>query len=440
MLDGLETVTREGAEVVVPPLHHRIVTARVTLEETAPTLRDARESVEQVLTRLEVDYPATPAGLGVTVAWGLPYFGRYAPGAARREIPVDLRATSTRGREVRVLEEAGRFPSDPADTRLESNDVAVLLRSDRLDAIDDAQARLFDDLPGIFSVTSVRKGFVGRSTPGEPGLPKQIAVTAGIPGSELIPSDAQLFLGFTSTVKAALGPPQIVNFETLGYASLPSSYFVGGTHLHLSHLREDLLAWYLNLEHGERVTAMFRPGLESKAIGQTHAQLPSDTQTLGDVRRDYARRRRIGHAGSIQTASRLQTDIVAPDGTVYSRGTAVPHRSDFNTLDNPFAWSASSVADRMVEEPAAGVHFLAFNPSSDDFRRVRLAMDGVLPDGSRLPLEPRSQGQGINAFVQATHRQNFIVPPRKHRRSRSRSCGSSSAIVLRRTPAWEPTR
>ena len=51
----------------------------------------------------------------------------------------------------------------------------------------------------------------------------------------------------------------------------------------------------------------------------------------------------------------------------------------------------------------------------DSFRRVRLAMDGVLPDGVRLELEARSVGQGVNSVLRTTHRQNFLVPPRAHR-------------------------
>ena len=43
---------------------------------------------------------------------------------------------------------------------------------------------------------------------------------------------------------------------------------------------------------------------------------------------------------------------------------------------------------RAAEEPEAraGLHFVVFNPTSDDFHRNRLAMDGVLPGGRRLPL------------------------------------------------------
>ncbi|HEU5278168.1 MAG TPA: hypothetical protein VFU26_04605, partial [Gaiellaceae bacterium] len=106
---------------------------------------------------------------------------------------------------------------------------------------------------------------------------------------------------------------------------------------------------------------------------------------------------------------------VGPDGTVYPKGTAVPHRADFNTLDNPFFWSAAPDRDGISEQPAAGVHFVVFNPTGDDFRRNRLAMDGILPDGTILAFEPGSRGQGINAVLQTTHRQNFLVPPRRHR-------------------------
>ena len=42
-------------------------------------------------------------------------------------------------------------------------------------------------------------------------------------------------------------------------------------------------------------------------------------------------------------------------------------------------------------------------------------MDGVLPDGTRLPFEPHDRAQGFNAVLRTTHRQNFIVPPRPHR-------------------------
>jgi hypothetical protein len=133
------------------------------------------------------------------------------------------------------------------------------------------------------------------------------------------------------------------------------------------------------------------------------------------VRRDYVRYRQIGHSGSLQPVSRLDRDVVADDGTVYAKGTAVPQRADFNTLDNPFFWTADEAGDAWSDVPAAGLHFVVFNPTSDDFRRGRLAMDGVMPDGSRLAFGTGSSGRGFNRLLTTTHRQNFLVPPRAHR-------------------------
>jgi hypothetical protein len=416
LLEGVAVVVDNDVEVIVPPLHHQVVTAQLAVDEGQAALRAAKAELEDILRRLDARFQPTPAGLGVTVAWGLPYFRRFVPGPAGRHIPIDRRATAARGAQVRVIEDAVRFPSDPADTILEANDVAVLLRSDVLDHIAEAARELFEGRGELFRVTSIRKGFAGGGFAGKRSLPKRMALAAAIPGADLIPETAELFLGFTSTQKAGLGPPKIANLETLGYADLRSSaYFVQGTHMHLSHIEEDLEAWYLNFDHQERVDTTFRPGLEVAAGTQTVAQDPGEVQSGAEVKSDYARFRRIGHSGSIQPASRLDRDVRGPDGIVYPRGTAVPHRADFNTLDHPFFWSVDPLRDGFNETPVAGVHFVAFNPTADDFRRNRLAMDGVMPDGTALPFEPRSRGQGFNQVLRTTHRQNFLVPPRAHR-------------------------
>ena len=414
VLEGVEVVVDEGVEVLVPPLHHRVVTARVTVDERPGALRAARRSLEQALAALEAEYPVTPDGLAVAVAWGLPYFRRYVPGAARREIPVDLRASAERRRDVRVLEDAGRFPSDTEETILEGNDVAVFLRSDHLEPIDTAQRRLFDELPGVFSVTSIRRGFVGGGFGGKRSVPKRMATAAGIPGSELMPPTAELFFGFTSTVKHALGPPRIANFETLGYADLRSPYFVGGTHMHLSHIHEDLLAWYLNHDHGERVDAMFRPGLEVAPARQTLSQPPDEAVGADELRRDFARHQRIGHAGAIQSASRLQRDVVGRDGTLYPKGTAVPLRADFNTLD---------IRSRGAPIPGVtpcGTNRPAAFTSSSSTRPPMTSGEFVWRWTACCPTErgshwSRVRAPGDQLRVPTTHRQNFLVPPRAHR-------------------------
>jgi hypothetical protein len=416
VLEGVRVVRDNGVEVLVPPLHHEVVTARLRVADNAAALGEARQELESTLRKLDEQFEPSPAGLGVTVAWGLPYFERFVPAQTEKHLPLDKRASAARGKPVRVLERAIRFPSDPESTRLEENDVAVLLRSDSLDHVAHGAKTLFDDLKDLFRVTSIRKGFVGGGFSGGPGLPKQMATAAGIDGANLIPEGAELFFGFTSSQRAGLGPSKIANLETLGYADLGrSSYFAQGTHLHLSHIFEDLAAWYLTLDFQSRVDTTFRPGLPVPANTQTVPQGPEQAQSESQVRRDYARYRQIGHSGSMQPASRLDRDVVADDGTVYAKGTAVPQRADFNTLDNPFFWTADEAGDEYSATPAAGLHFVVFNPTSDDFRRTRLAMDGIMPDGTRLAFEPGSAGNGYNRLLTTTHRQNFLVPPRARR-------------------------
>ena len=412
LLRDVRLVEDNGVEVVVPPLHHQLVTAKLAVAERRSALAEARTELEHALQELEAQFEPSAAGLGVTVAWGLPYFRSYVPKLADRHIPLDRRATKTASKPVRVLLDSRRFPSDPPELIFETNDVAVLLRSDHLDHIAAASKALFRDLD-LFRVTSIRKGFAGGGFDGGRSLPKQMAVAAQVPGSYLIPDEAELFLGFTSTQRAGLGPEKIANVEELGFS--PGGYFVEGTHLAVSHISEDLEAWYVNFPHEERVSTVFRPGLKVSEDVLTIPQGPDDVSSEAKVKRDFVASKQIGHSASLQTVSRLATTAVGASGAVYGPGTAIPHRADFNTLDNPFAWSADPEGDKMSDSPAAGVHFVVFNPSSDDFNRGRLAMDGMLPDGTELPFAPRDRGQGFNSILRTTHRQNFLVPPRRHR-------------------------
>jgi hypothetical protein len=416
LLHGLRVIEDEGVEVVVPPLHHQLVTARLKVEPRRAELRQAQAELEDALLGLDRSFESSAQGLGVTVGWGLPYFRRYVSELAEQHLPVDRRATTSAKRPVRSVIDAIRFPSDPDDLVLEENDLAVLFRSDELEHVTEGARAVFGGLEGLLEMTSIRKGFAAGGFDGGQSLPKRMAVAAGVPGADLIPDTAELFLGFTSTQKAGLGPLGIANYETLGLVDLgPSDYFRSGTSMHVSHIYENLEAWYLNFDFDERVTTTFSPRQKAKPGTQTVPQDPKDAADSGRVARDFDRFGAIGHSAAIQTSSRLPRDVVAADGTVYRKGTAIPQRADFNTLDNPFFWTASPDRDAQQAEPAAGVHFVVFNPTSDDFHRNRLAMDGVLPDGTKLPLEPRARGQGLNSVLQATHRQNFLVPPRDRR-------------------------
>src|SRR5438093_6790543 len=115
LLHGLRVIEDEGVEVVVPPLHHQLVTARLKVEPRRVELRTAQAELENALLGLDRSFESSARGLGGTVAWGLPYFRRYVPRPAERHLPVDRRATTSADRPVRSVIDAIRFPSDPSD-------------------------------------------------------------------------------------------------------------------------------------------------------------------------------------------------------------------------------------------------------------------------------------------------------------------------------------
>jgi hypothetical protein len=165
----------------------------------------------------------------------------------------------------------------------------------------------------------------------------------------------------------------------------PNDYFAGGTALHLSHLFEDLDAWYA-LPYDERVARMFHldavatPG---RITLETHWLNPNTTEI--DAQQHHV----IGHNEAVQVGSRSL------------EGQALQLRVDFNTMD---------ALDG--DQTAPGLHFLAFTPGSRLFHESRQGMDATLI-AQRYGIP--SHANGINAFLRVTRRQNFLVPPRAHR-------------------------
>ena len=86
-------------------------------------------------------------------------------------------AYETAGDSARGVEFARKtLDALPGDTTLESNEVAILLRSDVRAHIEDAEKRLRDSK--LFHFTSIRRGFAGGGFDGQQSLPKQMAVAA----------------------------------------------------------------------------------------------------------------------------------------------------------------------------------------------------------------------------------------------------------------------
>jgi hypothetical protein len=157
----------------------------------------------------------------------------------------------------------------------------------------------------LFNVTSIRRGFTGGGETGKQGLASRLALAASIPGAKSIPRNSPVFLGFATTIQSAESSIPVSNFETLpGWTDQwPSGYFKQGTIMPLSHLFQDLAAWYGCGRQGsqdfpayaDRARSMFRPGL-SLAPGSVTADPPTESET--DIFRDIQSIRRMAIMGA----------------------------------------------------------------------------------------------------------------------------------------------
>jgi hypothetical protein len=221
---------------------------------------------------------------------------------------------------------------------------------------------------GLFKVTSIRRGFTGGGFYGKQSLPSRLALAAHIPGAKSIPPHAEVFLGFTTTLQANMGPGIIANLETLPGVTdqWPHGYFRQGTTMQLSHLFEDLATWYGSgpgnfSTYADRVRAEFRPGL-SVAAGTLTVNPPIESEA--NVVQDVQTYKAYGHSGSMQPIVRQTSPTTSNYGYIYPAGTPVSTRGDFNTLDNPFHLHLRP--DRkQVQQPASCRAALSYLPADD---------------------------------------------------------------------------
>ncbi|GAA4734690.1 DUF7405 family protein [Phytohabitans rumicis] len=409
--------------VVTPPVHTVFLTA--TLSRT-PGPADQAE-LRRVLSTLEDRYAFGAAGLMTFVSYGLPYFARLPPDLVARAMP-RLRADPRRY----VLEEAVPGPTDvPAATkrrfnvpvRIEGNDLLLTLRGDRATVIQDALAwiRGSDTLAGrhtpspafgdLLTLTSSRHMFT------QAGLPRAVAEQNTLPYAGFIQPDSPMWMGFSDQQAGASGPPAICTFAGHPSARLstarPGDYFDNGGVQHLSHVILDMLQYYdmasattppsPNGGFGKRVQYMFHappihPGSGDRLTdGGGPTLLPAENRGP-----DYAERtargiglpageRRMGHLSTLQRSSR------APDGTPMHIRVDGP---GFDALDVPDGGNQPKL------------HFSVFVPSADFFATMRRSQAAVdLARKHRVP----EHDNGLERFITCTRRQNFLVPPRRHR-------------------------
>ncbi len=422
-----ESASPTGIRITMPPVHTMFVTARL---ERTPSRAD-QQILGQALAVLESSYPYGAGGLITHVAYGLPYFSRLPQPLVADQLPRLLAAPSRH-----VLEEAVPGPTDVHATnpdvrkqrfnvgvRIEGNDLLLTLRSDRPSVLQDVLAWLDGSgrlagqdiasprLAGLLTFTSTRHLFV------QPGLPREVALQNRLPYTRFIQPDSPMWMGFADQHADGSGPPAICTFAGTAAARLttaqPGDYFDNGGIQHLSHVILDMLQFFdmaspdtppsANGSFAKRVQYMFHappihPGAADPLVdGGGPSFLPAENRGP-----DYAERtargvglpageRRMGHLSTLQRTSR------APDGTPMHIRIDGP---GFDALDVPDGTSQPKL------------HFSIIVPTADFFatmRRSQASLDLAAKHG--VP----EHDNGLERFISCTRRQNFLLPPRRHR-------------------------
>jgi hypothetical protein len=330
-----------------------------------------------------------------------------------------------------ALEEAVVSPTDvsPANpdikkqtfnvpVRIEANDFLLTLRSDSTGHLHDVQAWLTGSnslrgkyvvspaFHGLFAITSVRAMFQ------QIGLPRKVADRHKLRFATHVNPQSPMWMGFADQQKDGSGPPSITTFQGNPSARFTTTraggdYFFNGAVQHLSHVIQDLPQFYADPPEEpftERVQYMFRsdpiPSLGNKdqfKDGGGPAFLDNINQGTDDARRNaqgigtFQGAHRMGHLAGLQRSSR------AADGTpIHIR------------MDGP-GFDAMDVPDHSLQPK---LQFTVFVPTADFFasmRRNQAALDLVKANNVA------SDDNGIERFLTATRRQNFLIPPRRHR-------------------------
>lgn len=401
--------------------------ATIALTRT-PTAAD-QATLAQALAQVESAYPFSPSGLFTTVAYGIPYFQRL-PGGMTGALAAAHMPRLLAEPERFVLEEAVPGPTDvsPANpgiakrrfnvpVQIEANDVLLTLRSDSSEIIEEALSWLVEasttlagneiggsGLGGLVEVTSRRLTFL------EQGLPRRIAQAEGLPYADMVNPASPMWMGFVSQQVGGSGPPPIVTFLGDSSAKLTTArrgdYFDRGSIQHLSHVILDLEQFYERPgeTYTRRAAEMFSADPVPRSAnpdpytdGGGPAFIPDTFAGAQQAEREaqgafnFDGQPHIAHATALQRSSR------APDRTPMHIRADGP---GYDSLDVPEGSSQPKL------------HFSVFVPTADFFATMRASQASLdLAGKFGVP----ASNLGLERFLTATRRQNFLVPPRRHR-------------------------
>jgi hypothetical protein len=448
-----------------------------TLNRT-PTVTD-QTTLADALNTIEANYEASPSGLLIfSVSYGVPYFNLLPQSLVSEYMPQTLSYTTSTGTLAAgqsALVEATPMPTDVVDglvggpnavipnvvkerfnvnVVIESNHVLFHLSSDSM--VNLAAIPLwFTGSNNLNGVGVPSPDFNGLFTFGTPriqfmqiGMPATLAQQYGFEFAGEINPDSSMAMGFIDQQTNASGPAQIVTFAGNSSAVLTNAvagdYFDNGSIAHLSHNIQDLYQFYNNNfdptlpnePFTQRCAYLFRanqlgttsglpatgntdqftngggPAYINNVFQGTGSVLDEAQDTAGTFSSTNATEDatffgtgRVGHINALQRVSRA------------SDTTPLHVRADgpgLDTMDVPafetYPGSGSTVAAGSYQFK---LQFLIYVPTGAFFAQMRTSQ--AAQDLQHEYLDDVALGNGIERFITSTRRQNFLVPPRRHR-------------------------
>ncbi len=418
-------VRLEGTRFRFAPVYTMFATFTLT---RSPSLSD-QATLADALATIEQKYPFGPTGVIPIIAYGIPYFERLPGGMGGALVSSHIPRLAAEPERF-ALEEAVPGPTDvspqnPGVTKerfevpvqIESNDLVLALRSDSTEILDEVLAWFAGEsstlagsdagesgLGSLLNVTSRRLMFV------QQGLPRKLAEEHELAYATDMNPQSPMWMGFASQQSGSSGPPRITTFLGDRSASLTTArghdYFSHGSIMHLSHVIMDLEQFYEKPTetYVQRVSEMFsaepppRPGnADQFTNGGGPAFIPNLATGTEQAQREaeggsnFDGQPHLGHTPALQRSSR------APDRTPMHIRMDGP---GYDALDVPGGSSQPKL------------NFSIFVPTADFFATMR--RNQASPDlVERYGVSPHNQG--LERFLTATRRQNFLVPARRNR-------------------------
>jgi hypothetical protein len=459
--DGAGNVTAQ-----FPPTYAMFLPAKLN---RTPTLAD-QTTLANALNTIEASYEASPSGLLIfSVSYGVPYFNRLPQSVVSANMPT----ANTGGP---VLVEATPAATDVVDglvggpnapipnvvkerfnvnVAIENNDVLFHFQSDSM--VNLAAIPLWftgsnnlnsagvpsPNFNGLFTFQAPRIKFM------QIGMPRTMAENYGFEFASRINPDSSMAMGFIDQQTNSSGPPAIVTFAGNSSAvmtnAVAGSYFDNGSIAHVSHVIQDLYQFYNtpgqdpNFITGEPFTERCQYMFRSNQLGTTNG-VPSlgnadqftngggpayvnnvfqgtNTAMLGaqdsagtftpanaTLSATTTGEHRFGHEQALQRVSRA------------SDGTPLHIRADgpgLDTMDVPsFETFPGSGSFQAAGSYQFKLQFLIYVPTATFFAQMRTAQAA---QDLQVEFNVNAGDQGIERFITATRRQNFLVPPRRHR-------------------------